>query len=290
MCRINLGDTPRDREKHGMEHALFSHKSISQKAYGSVLHTGVWRSVRRRGVPEVLVTSYFREILGTTLCLQHGSCSTEPMQPVVGLRQGCSLSPIVFRWVLSDIMETLQRRWRDRGCGLSVAECRLLYVAWADHTWLVVKSPAESHAMIQELRAEARSVGLELRLSKCTWAQVNRCDQSPAEPAPEQVDGRDGPCSRNGMCERAGSPGAYAGRLHATNQHDRRPSLERFPHEGAGAAQQGEPAGQVASSPLGDFPLLRVGKWHETLECGGVSKVQSTPDAHDSRYRPLVPA
>lgn len=95
----------------------------------------------------MLVTSHLREIRAT-LCFQHGSRSTEPIWPVVGLRQGCSLSSMV--------MATLRQSWIDRGCGLSIAERRLLYLAWADDTWLVAKSPAESNAMVQELRTAVR--------------------------------------------------------------------------------------------------------------------------------------
>lgn len=51
------------------------------KAYDSVMHTAVWRSMRRRGVPEVLVSSYLREIRATKLCFQHGAWSTAPLRP-----------------------------------------------------------------------------------------------------------------------------------------------------------------------------------------------------------------
>lgn len=57
------------------------------KAYGSVMHSAIWRCMRCRGVPEVLVKSYLREIRATKMCFQHSSWSTAPAWPVVGLRQ-----------------------------------------------------------------------------------------------------------------------------------------------------------------------------------------------------------
>lgn len=38
------------------------------------------------------------------MCFRHGMCPTSSLRPVVGLRQGCSLSPMLFLWVLSDVL------------------------------------------------------------------------------------------------------------------------------------------------------------------------------------------
>lgn len=54
---------------------------------------------------------------------------------------------------------------------------RLLCVAWADETWLTARSPEELIAMICELKAAAKTMGLELRLTECKWAEVRRPDQ-----------------------------------------------------------------------------------------------------------------
>lgn len=44
---------------------------------------------------------------------------TKPRQE--GLRQGYSLSPMVFQWVLPDVMETLRLSWTELGYGLGIA-------------------------------------------------------------------------------------------------------------------------------------------------------------------------
>lgn len=61
----------------------------------------------RRGVPQPLAASYIREIGATSLQFRHSSWQTKPITPTLGLRQGCSLSPMVFRRVLEDVMAPL---------------------------------------------------------------------------------------------------------------------------------------------------------------------------------------
>lgn len=39
-------------------------------------------------------------------------------------------------------MATLKRPWEASEVGLNIVECHLLYVAWADDTWLVAESSA----------------------------------------------------------------------------------------------------------------------------------------------------
>lgn len=50
---------------------------------------------------------------------------------------------MIFRWVFSDVMEMLRSSWTEWGYGLDIAGRPLLYLAWADDTWLVSKPPEE---------------------------------------------------------------------------------------------------------------------------------------------------
>lgn len=164
------------------------------------------------------------------------------MQPIVGLRQGCNLSPMIFRRVLSDVMATLKGPWEERGFGLDIAECRLLYVAWSDDTWLVAKLPAELNVMIRELRTAARSVGLELRLNKCKWAEVRRKDQPATRVSPEHAE-------LSTMDHSAGAGRHDDAHSRSARQHDRGPCfrIHTRTHCGQGVAslpQQGPPLAQ----------------------------------------------
>lgn len=48
---------------------------------------------------------------------------------------------MVFRWVLENILAPLRENRKLIGMGVAVGSGRLLYVAWADDTWLIAHGP-----------------------------------------------------------------------------------------------------------------------------------------------------
>lgn len=56
----------------------------------------------RRGVPPLVVAADLRDMRHSELLIARAGWQTRPIAPTVGLRQGCSLSRLVFRWVLED--------------------------------------------------------------------------------------------------------------------------------------------------------------------------------------------
>lgn len=149
------------------------------RAYDSVLHSAVVRAMLRRGVPPPIGAAYVCDMRGTELVFQRAKLQTQGIRPTVGLRQGCSLSPLVFRWVMEDLVAEARREWNAAGCGFQMDDELLHILAWADDTWLFASSRRQLCRMVGILRRVAEQVvGLELRLDKCTWAEVRRKDQS----------------------------------------------------------------------------------------------------------------
>lgn len=111
------------------------------RAYGSVSHVSVIRSMRRRGVPEAVIDSYIQEMRETTLEFGHGAWCTKGVAAIAGLRQGCDLSPMVFRWILEDSMAMLRPSWEERGFGIDLGDrSPLTYLCWADDAWTTARS------------------------------------------------------------------------------------------------------------------------------------------------------
>lgn len=57
-----------------------------------------------------VIASYIREVRSAEIVFSHGVWSIRPVRPTIGLRQGCSVSPVVFRWVLSGLHDS----WAER--------------------------------------------------------------------------------------------------------------------------------------------------------------------------------
>lgn len=98
------------------------------------------------------------------MVLRHASWETSPIRAGIGLRQGCSASPLVFRWVLQDCLMPLHNTWAESGRGIRVEEETLAHLAWADDTWLFSDTPASADIMLSELESRAtRETGLLIR-------------------------------------------------------------------------------------------------------------------------------
>lgn len=92
-----------------------------------------------------------------------------------GLRQGCSVSPMLFRWILEDILAELEPEWQTKGYGVDVNGRRPYILCWADVTWAFAESADALDSMIASIqRIAARKAGLHLRLQKCTWTAIQR--------------------------------------------------------------------------------------------------------------------
>lgn len=113
-----------------------------ERAYDSVRHAVVYRSMRKRGVPDALAFAHSREARGAHMKSRHASWSADPIRAGVDLRQGCSASPMLFRWVLQDCLAPLHQEWQHRGRGVAFDARTLAHVAWAEDTWLLYATRA----------------------------------------------------------------------------------------------------------------------------------------------------
>lgn len=99
----------------------------------SILHTALLRG--KRHVPEPLALAYIREARKASMTFEHGAWRTPPVVASVGLRQGCSASPMLFRWILSDCLGKLAHKWEAEGKGVMLQSKVLTQLAWADDLW-----------------------------------------------------------------------------------------------------------------------------------------------------------
>lgn len=137
----------------------------------SVRHGAVQRSMLRRGVAPPIVAAYLRNMRGNELVFVHDGWRTRPIHPSIGLRQGCSLSPVVFRWVMEDTIDAAREEWSRLGLGVSFGEHVLTCLAWADDTRLFAAIAQGLKTMVGILNNIAwRTAGLQLQPDKCTWA------------------------------------------------------------------------------------------------------------------------
>lgn len=71
-------------------------------------------------------------MLSVELVFVHGQRRTTPISPIVGLKEGCSLSPLVFRWCIEEAGAEAQEDWNWLDHGRALDDWVLQVLAWAD--------------------------------------------------------------------------------------------------------------------------------------------------------------
>lgn len=95
------------------------------KACVNVRHSAIRRAMLRRGVPPPVVATYIRDMRRSGVVF-----ACKMADATVGLRRGCSLSPLVVRWVVEDVVSVARERWQMMGAGLDLDGHVLDCLAW----------------------------------------------------------------------------------------------------------------------------------------------------------------
>lgn len=137
------------------------------RAYDSILYVAILRALRRRCAPEAFALASIREMRRASMAFEHCDWSTPPVTAGVGLRQGCSVAPMVFRWILPECMSELQETWVGAGHGLSLDTVVVAHVALADDTWVFDAPQHGLHGMLNQPSPNTlETTGLAIRCEK----------------------------------------------------------------------------------------------------------------------------
>lgn len=148
------------------------------RAYDSVRHTAIYRSLRRRKVPESLALAYLRKARRAHMTFRHANWHTPLVKAGVGLRQGCSAAPMLFRWVLQDALEPLFDQWVVQGRGIKLQSRTLTQVAWADDAWMLDSTRSGLESMLQDVATRAEeTTGLAISVGQVLHRRVRAEDK-----------------------------------------------------------------------------------------------------------------
>ena len=125
-----------------------------RKAYDSVDRWSLIKAMRKYGVNtgiiEVMVQMYSEDT--TTICL--GS-KEEKIEVTSGIKQGCSISTLLFKLITYNIIEELE----EKGAMYEVAEYRGNSIWLADDTTITVNSKENLERNLKVLKEAAQKYG-----------------------------------------------------------------------------------------------------------------------------------
>jgi hypothetical protein len=153
-----------------------------RKAFDTLSHTTIVNSLRFYGVDDTTIAAILREIRGNDMELKTtDGHKTKPIKQLRGVRQGGSLSPLLFVLALNFILFELYRSWQARGFGFLLCDgTRLCALAFADDILLIASTWEEMQIMMTELANTLSLHGLDIQPEKCC-AMGNRFAGPPAD-------------------------------------------------------------------------------------------------------------
>ena len=169
-----------------------------KKAYDSVPRAALWAVLLRLGVPEKLVSIIRAFHKDMETCLHIDGRLLDPLEVQNGLRQGCSMAPVLFNLYMAVVFHTqrmegvdgfgvdiryningqLMQKPRRTAVSDTVTECQ-----FADDSTLFATSRSGLERAAVTFDEVASEFGLTVSLSKTKFMVIGR-DISDADPAP----------------------------------------------------------------------------------------------------------
>ena len=148
-----------------------------KKAFDSISFGSIWSALREIGCDEPII-----EVI--KLLYSHGKSEVEvgkskaEFRAQKGVRQGDSLSPLLFTLTLQHAMKSIN--WNTRG--IDVGGETLSYLAYADDIVLLAYNIETMKSMLDDLVIATKQVGLEVNFGKTKWMSQRR-----SKPEEEEV-------------------------------------------------------------------------------------------------------
>ena len=134
------------------------------KAFDCMDHNKLWKILKEMGIPDHL-TCLLRNLYASqeaTVGTGHGT--TDWFQTGKRERQGCILSPCLFKLYAEYIMRTAELE--EAQAGIKIARKNINNLRYSDDTTLMAESEEELKSLLMNVKEESEKVGLKLSIQK----------------------------------------------------------------------------------------------------------------------------
>ena len=147
-------------------------------AFGSVPHVTILNTLRHIGVPTELTSLIMNAYTGATTTIKTPNGETRAIPIRAGVKQGCSLSPILFNLCI----ELILRRVKAAASKLKSGNCihygsALSCLAYADDLVIVARSKEALQTLLDAASGAAHIVGFQFRPDKCASLSLTSTKQ-----------------------------------------------------------------------------------------------------------------
>ena len=134
------------------------------KAFDYVDHNKLWKILKEMGIPDHLTHLLRNLYAGQEATVRTGHGPIDWFQIGKGARQGCILSPCLFKSYAEYIM---RNAGLDKAqAGMKIAGRNINNFRYADDTTLMAESEEELKSLLMKVKEESEKVGFKLNIQK----------------------------------------------------------------------------------------------------------------------------
>ena len=134
-----------------------------RKAFDSIWRKGLWRVLRYMGYPEKIVRLLESLYRKTFSAVRVGADLTEWFETIVGVLQGCILSPLLFNIFLEIIMA---KALTDLDTGAVISGNVISNLRFADDIAAASENQSDLHETVDKITAESKRMGMAVNTDK----------------------------------------------------------------------------------------------------------------------------
>ena len=134
-----------------------------RKAFDSVYHNALWLKLYKMGINGKMLRNIHAMYDSVKCCVRHCGSYSDFFEVSVGLKQGETLSPILFSLFIEDLEIYLQGK---PSSGLNIKDINLLLLLFADDMVILGESSEDLQDSLNELYKYCDKWGLEVNTAK----------------------------------------------------------------------------------------------------------------------------
>jgi len=134
-----------------------------RKAFDSIWRKGLWTVLRSMGYPEKIVRLLENLYKGTFSTVRVGADVSDWFETIVGVLQGCMLSPLLFNIFLEIIMA---RALNDVNAGAVLNGNVISNLQFADDIAAMAESQDELQELVNNIVTESKKMGMAVNIEK----------------------------------------------------------------------------------------------------------------------------
>ena len=123
-----------------------------------------WKILQEMGIPDHLTCLLRNLYAGQEATVRNGHGTTDWFKIGKGERQGCKLSPCLFKLHAEYIMQNA--RLDEAEAAVKIAKRNISNLRYADDTTLIAESKEELKSLLMKVKEESEKVGLKLNIQK----------------------------------------------------------------------------------------------------------------------------